>query len=30
REGATREVRYALYRRAAATLTSDPTPVVSV
>lgn len=30
REGATREVRYALYRRAAATLKSDPTPVVSV
>ncbi|RBD29621.1 16S rRNA (guanine(966)-N(2))-methyltransferase RsmD, partial [Xanthomonas oryzae pv. oryzae] len=25
-----REVRYALYRRAAATLASDPTPVVSV
>ncbi|RBE28592.1 16S rRNA (guanine(966)-N(2))-methyltransferase RsmD, partial [Xanthomonas oryzae pv. oryzae] len=24
------EVRYALYRRAAATLASDPTPVVSV
>lgn len=30
REGATRQVRYALYRRAAATLKSDPTPVVSV
>ncbi|CAD7715872.1 Ribosomal RNA small subunit methyltransferase D [Xanthomonas hydrangeae] len=30
REGATQQVRYALYRRAAATLNSDPTPVVSV
>ncbi|WP_407469599.1 16S rRNA (guanine(966)-N(2))-methyltransferase RsmD [Xanthomonas campestris pv. raphani] len=30
REGATREVRYALYRRAAATLNGDPTPVASV
>ncbi|WP_372381786.1 16S rRNA (guanine(966)-N(2))-methyltransferase RsmD [Xanthomonas sp. NCPPB 1068] len=30
REGGTREVRYALYRRATATLKSDPTPVVSV
>ncbi|MEA9558452.1 16S rRNA (guanine(966)-N(2))-methyltransferase RsmD [Xanthomonas nasturtii] len=30
REGGTRQVRYALYRRAAATLNGDPTPVVSV
>ncbi|WP_196768849.1 16S rRNA (guanine(966)-N(2))-methyltransferase RsmD [Xanthomonas arboricola] len=30
REGATQQVRYALYRRAAATLNGDPTPVVSV
>ncbi|APO94268.1 16S rRNA (guanine(966)-N(2))-methyltransferase RsmD [Xanthomonas vesicatoria] len=30
REGGTRQVRYALYRRAAATLNSDPAPVVSV
>ncbi|AOD15425.1 16S rRNA (guanine(966)-N(2))-methyltransferase RsmD [Xanthomonas fragariae] len=30
REGATRQVRYALYRQPAATLKSDQTPVVSV
>ncbi|MFC0154931.1 16S rRNA (guanine(966)-N(2))-methyltransferase RsmD [Xanthomonas dyei] len=30
REGGTRQVRYALYRRAAATLNGDPAPVVSV
>ncbi|WP_115513253.1 MULTISPECIES: 16S rRNA (guanine(966)-N(2))-methyltransferase RsmD [Xanthomonas] len=30
REGGTRQVRYALYRRATATLNGDPTPVVSV